>query len=117
MLRLLCKELNLNPAKPKPASKLLNDKWKALPYSEEGSPSAGAGSMMLDMTQGKRFMLMDGNPPLIERGVKGTVGPKTKQGHYTLLLDSGKQCHLGRWVLQDAAKGLLPRLPLVNCTE
>ena len=116
VLKLLSKELELSPAAPWPmkTSAQDTDMWDNLPFDSAGHPSAGECTVNLDLRQGKKVMLTHGNPPLIDAGTTGIVGPKTKQGHYTLLLDTGKRCHLGRWLLQDARKGQLPMLPVVN---
>uniref|UniRef100_A0A7S4NKS7 Uncharacterized protein n=1 Tax=Prymnesium polylepis TaxID=72548 RepID=A0A7S4NKS7_9EUKA len=113
---MLCKELGLAPERaPAKAGrrKQEGDLWEALPYGRDGLPSDGA-STTLNLSQGQRIALTDGNAPLVEPGTEGVVGPKTKQGHYTLLLDGGKRCTLGKWMLCDAKAGKLARLPLVN---
>ena len=119
VLKQLCKELGLaatgiaatHEAAPRRAPK--EDVWEALPYGEDGLPCSD-GTLTLDLTRGKKVVLTDGNPPLVKPGTAGVVGPKTKQGHYTVVLEGGKSCTLGVWHLHEAKAGTLPRLPLIN---
>jgi len=115
VLKLLAVELKLTPLRRQPVlSRQAGDVWTSLPYDCDGAPSTVA-TVTVDLTQGRRVVMTDGNAPLVEVGTKGVVGPKTRQGHYTLVLDSGRRCHLGAWMLDDAKEGRLPRLPIVNC--
>ena len=119
VLKQLCRELGVVPSKipaahqPRARRSTKEDVWEALPYDVEGLP-CGERALTLDLTRGKKVMLTDGNAPLVAPGTTGIMGPKTKQGHYTVVLDGGKRCTLGAWHLTDAKAGRLPRLPLVN---
>jgi len=97
----------------------LGDVWSGLHYDAESGERVAAGSsdvegMILDLAQGARVQLAHGNAPMATVGTKGTVGPKTAQGHYTIECDDGVRRVLGVWMMEAARHGRLDRLPVVQ---
>lgn len=121
----LAKELGLDvaaeelPIESVQASTAPLEVWKDLPYHPETGEYDEEGRASVCLAAGSAVKLSDGNPGAgSEAAVPGTKGvvcaSQTAQGHYLIDFEDGKTRVLGRWMLESAREGQLPRLPVVN---
>ena len=122
---MLAVELGLDLGSPRsvPLPSSSNDVWRALPYNPSTGKLASSSldgkgaTTMLVLQTGRCVQLMQGNPPMAPVGLKGVVGEKTAQGHYTIAFENGVQHRLGSWMLLAAQQGKLDVLPLLNVPD